>query len=60
MIRITSDIILLPEFGTIFDHTSSLVTKFEESNSIITEHPSPIIVEVRESDSGTLLVVKEG
>ncbi|MCK4566932.1 MAG: hypothetical protein KAU48_06455, partial [Candidatus Thorarchaeota archaeon] len=58
--RITSDIILLPEFGTVFDHTSSLVTKFEESHSIITEHPSLVVVEVRETDSGTLLVGKEG
>ncbi len=57
--KITSDIILLPEFGTVFDHTSSLVTKFE-SQSIITEHPSPIVAEVRETDSGTLLVGKEG
>ncbi|MBW1804373.1 MAG: tetrahydromethanopterin S-methyltransferase subunit A [Deltaproteobacteria bacterium] len=58
--RITSDIILLPEFGTVFDHTSSLVTKFEESHSIITEHPSLVVAEVRETDSGTLLVGKEG
>ncbi len=57
--RITSDIILLPEFGTVFDYTSSLVTKFE-SKSIITEHPSLIVAEVRETDSGTLLVGKEG
>ena len=56
--KITSDIILLPEFGTIFDYTSSLVTKFE-SHSIITEHPSSIVAEVRETDSGTLLVGKE-
>ncbi|MHA1613560.1 MAG: tetrahydromethanopterin S-methyltransferase subunit A [Candidatus Thorarchaeota archaeon] len=56
--KITSDIILLPEFGTVFDYTSSLVTKFE-SHSIITEHPSSIVAEVRETDSGTLLVGKE-
>jgi tetrahydromethanopterin S-methyltransferase subunit A len=57
--EITSDTILLPEFGTIFDHSTSLVTTIE-SHSIIAEHPSPIIVEVRESDSGTLLVGREG
>ncbi|TFG96944.1 tetrahydromethanopterin S-methyltransferase subunit A [Candidatus Thorarchaeota archaeon] len=57
--KITSDIILLPEFGTIYDCTSSLVTKYE-SHSVISEHPSPIVVEVRESDLGTLLVGKEG
>jgi len=57
--RITSDTILLPEYGTIFDYSSSLVTK-SESHSIIAEHPSPIVVEIRESDSGTLLIGKEG
>jgi len=57
--KITSDTILLPEFGTIYDQTSSLVTKYE-SDSMISEHPSPIVVEVRESDSGTFLVGKEG
>jgi tetrahydromethanopterin S-methyltransferase subunit A len=57
--RLTSDTMLLPEFSIIYDHISSLVTK-HESNSIISEHPSPIIVEVRETDSGTLLVGKEG
>ena len=57
--KITADTILLPEFGTVFDYSSSLVTK-QESHSIITEHPSPIVVEVRESDSGTLLIGKEG
>lgn len=57
--KITSDTILLPEYGTIFDYLSSLVTK-SESHSMIAEHPSPIVVEVRESDSGTLLVGREG
>jgi len=58
-LRITSDTVLLPEFGTVYDYSSSLVTA-SESHSIIAEHPSPIIIEVRESDSGTLLVGKEG
>jgi tetrahydromethanopterin S-methyltransferase subunit A len=57
--RITSDTILLPEYWTIYDYSSSLVAK-SGSHSIITEHPSPIVVEVRESDSGKLLVGKEG
>ena len=56
---ISSDTILLPEFGTIYDYASSLVTKYE-SRSVISEHPSSIVIEVRESDSGTLLVGKEG
>ncbi|TFG32569.1 tetrahydromethanopterin S-methyltransferase subunit A [Candidatus Thorarchaeota archaeon] len=57
--RITADTVLLPEFGTVFDYSSSLVTK-SESHSVITEHPTPIVVEVRTSDSGTLLIGKEG
>ena len=57
--KLASDTILLPEYGTIFDYLSSLVTK-SESHSLIAEHPSPIVVEVRESDSGTLLIGKEG
>ena len=57
--KITSDTVLLPEFGTVYDYSSSLVTA-SEPHSIIAEHPSPIIIEVRESDSGTLLVGKEG
>ena len=57
--RITADTILLPEFGTVFDYTSSLVTNYE-SHSVIAEHPTLIVVEVRESDSGTLLIGKEG
>jgi hypothetical protein len=57
--KITSDTILLPEFGIVYDYSSSLVTK-QATHSIITEHPSPIIIEIRESDSGTLLVGKEG
>jgi tetrahydromethanopterin S-methyltransferase subunit A len=57
--KITSDTILIPEFGTVYDPTSSLVTK-QATHSIVAEHPSPIIIEIRESDSGTLLVGKEG
>ena len=57
--KITSDTILLPEFGTVFDPSSSLVTG-HATHSIIANNPSPIIIEVRESDSGTLLVGKEG
>jgi hypothetical protein len=56
--KITSDTLLLPEFGTVYDHLSSLVTA-QATHSIISEHPSPIIIEVREGDAGTLLVGKE-
>ncbi len=56
--KITADTLLLPEYGTIYDYITSQV-KTPESHSIITEHPSSIIVEVREGDSGTYLVGKE-
>jgi len=56
--KITADTLLLPEYGTIYDYITSQV-KNAESHSLISEHPSSIIVEVREGDSGTFLVGKE-
>ena len=56
--QITADTILLPEYGTIYDYISSQV-KTPESHSIVTEHPSSIIIEVREGETGTFLVGKE-
>jgi tetrahydromethanopterin S-methyltransferase subunit A len=52
------NIILLPEYNVLLESSSSLVTGAEHQ-AIITEHPSPIIAEVREGDTGTLLVGKE-
>jgi tetrahydromethanopterin S-methyltransferase subunit A len=56
---LSSDIMLLPEYNTVYDHTNSLVLKFE-FHSFVTEHPTPIVIEVRTTDSGTILVGKEG
>jgi len=55
---VSANIILLPEYGVLLEHTSSLVTK-QEAHATITDHPSSIIIEVRSSDAGTLLVGKE-
>ena len=56
--KITADTLLLPEYGTIYDYISSQV-RTPASHSIIAEHPSSIIVEVREGEFGTFLVGKE-
>jgi tetrahydromethanopterin S-methyltransferase subunit A len=55
---VSANIIILPEYGVMLEHTSSLVTK-QESHVTIADHPSSIIIEVRTSDTGTLLVCKE-
>jgi tetrahydromethanopterin S-methyltransferase subunit A len=57
-VSISASITMLPEYGVVLESSSSLVTK-QEGNAIITDHPSPIIIEVRNSDTGTLLVGKE-
>ncbi|TFG30329.1 tetrahydromethanopterin S-methyltransferase subunit A [Candidatus Thorarchaeota archaeon] len=56
---LSSDIILLPEYNSVYDHMTSLVSNFE-FHSFVTEHPTPIVIEVRSSDTGTILVGKEG
>jgi tetrahydromethanopterin S-methyltransferase subunit A len=55
---VSANIIILPEYGVMLEHTSSFVTK-QESHVTIADHPSSIIIEVRTSDTGTLLVSKE-
>jgi tetrahydromethanopterin S-methyltransferase subunit A len=55
---IGANIIILPEYGVMLEHTSFLVTK-QEAHATITNHPSSIVIEVRTSDTGTLLVGKE-
>ncbi len=57
-VGVSANIMLIPEYGILLDHTSSLVTK-QEAHATITDHPSQIIIEVRSSDTGTLLVGKE-
>jgi tetrahydromethanopterin S-methyltransferase subunit A len=55
---VSGSIALLPEYNVFLDSNSSLVTSAEHQ-AIITEHPSPIVAEVREDDTGTLLIGKE-
>ena len=57
-VSVSANIIVLPEYGVLLDHASSLVSK-QEANATISDHPSPIIIEVRSSDAGTILVGKE-
>ncbi|MFX1561239.1 MAG: tetrahydromethanopterin S-methyltransferase subunit A [Promethearchaeota archaeon] len=52
------DVILLPEFGIILDALSSLVTS-QQSNAIVSENPSSIIIEVQDDGSGTILFGRE-
>lgn len=56
---LSSDIVLLPEYNSVYDYSTSLVSKFE-FHSLLTEHPTPIVVEVRTSEGGTILIGKEG
>jgi tetrahydromethanopterin S-methyltransferase subunit A len=53
-----ANIMMLPEFDVVLEYSSSLITK-QEAHATVTDHPSPIIIEVRSSDTGTLLVGKE-
>ena len=57
--ELRSDIVILPEFNLNLDPLSFEVTK-QSSKSVLSEHPTRVSVEVRETDSGTLLVGKEG
>lgn len=54
----SANIIILPEYNLFLDNDSSFVAK-QEAHAVVTEHPSSIVIEVRESDSGTILVGKE-
>ncbi len=54
----SANIIILPEYGLFLENNSSLVAR-QEAHAIVTEHPSSIVIEVRESDTGTILVGKE-
>jgi tetrahydromethanopterin S-methyltransferase subunit A len=54
----SANIIILPEYGLLLESDSSLVAR-QEAHAVVTEHPSTIVIEVRESDSGTILVGKE-
>jgi len=56
--RVEADVILLPEYGVIFESNSSLVTS-HESKAIVTEHPSLVAIEVQDDKTGTILFGRE-
>ena len=58
-IELRSTVAILPEYGMNLNLSTSVISK-EESKSILTRSPSAIYVEVRETDSGTVLFGKEG
>ena len=58
-IELRSTLAILPEYGMNLNLATSVISK-EESKSILTRSPSAIYVEVRETDSGTVLFGKEG
>ncbi len=57
--ELKSDIAILPEYNLNLDPLTFTITK-RSSKSVLSEHPTRVSVEVRETDSGTLLVGKEG
>jgi tetrahydromethanopterin S-methyltransferase subunit A len=54
----SGNISILPEYDLLLESNSSLVSGVEH-HATLTEHPSLVVVEVRESDTGTYLVGKE-
>jgi tetrahydromethanopterin S-methyltransferase subunit A len=56
--RVEADVILLPEYGVIFESNSSLVTS-HESKAIVTENPSLVAIEVQDDENGTILFGRE-
>ncbi|MFW9808124.1 MAG: tetrahydromethanopterin S-methyltransferase subunit A [Candidatus Thorarchaeota archaeon] len=55
---ISGDVMLLPEFGVIFDSSNSLVTA-QQTHAIVSEHPSIAVIEVQDEESGTILFARE-
>ncbi|NHI83637.1 MAG: tetrahydromethanopterin S-methyltransferase subunit A [Candidatus Thorarchaeota archaeon] len=55
---LSESILLLPEFGISLDPASSLIG-VQENHALLSIHPSSIGVEVRMTDTGTLLFGKE-
>ena len=53
-----ASISILPEFGLYYDASTSMLMK-HDSNAHISRHPSSIVVEMRETQDGTILVGKE-
>ncbi len=55
---LSGDVILLPEYGVIFDSSNSLVTT-QKTHAAISEHPSTIVIEVQDEEIGTILFARE-
>jgi tetrahydromethanopterin S-methyltransferase subunit A len=55
---VSSEIMLLPEYGMSMASATSLVSK-QESVALIATHPSNVGAEVRSSESGTITIGKE-
>ncbi|MHA1965406.1 MAG: tetrahydromethanopterin S-methyltransferase subunit A [Candidatus Thorarchaeota archaeon] len=53
-----ADVILLPEYGVILDSSRSLVTS-QQSNVVVSENPSSVVVEVQGDETGTILFGRE-
>lgn len=56
--ELRSDIVVLPEFSLNLDPQSFTLTP-QKTKSLLSEHPTKVGVEVREDDSGTVLIGKE-
>lgn len=53
-----ASISILPEFGLYYDASTSMLSK-QDSNGYVSRHPSEIVIEMRETQDGTILVGKE-
>ncbi|NHI88441.1 MAG: tetrahydromethanopterin S-methyltransferase subunit A [Candidatus Thorarchaeota archaeon] len=56
--RVEADVILLPEYGVVFESNGSLVTS-HKSSAIVAENPSLVAIEVQDDDTGTILFGRE-
>lgn len=56
--RVEADVILLPEYGVVFESNGSLVTS-RKSSAIVAENPSLVAIEVQDDDTGTILFGRE-
>ncbi|MGQ4911686.1 MAG: tetrahydromethanopterin S-methyltransferase subunit A [Candidatus Thorarchaeota archaeon] len=58
-VELRSTVSVLPEFGVNLDVSTFVISK-DESKSLLAREPSPILVELRETDTGTILLAREG
>jgi tetrahydromethanopterin S-methyltransferase subunit A len=56
--RVEADVILLPEYGVVFESNGSLVTS-RKASAIVAENPSLVTIEVQDDDTGTILFGRE-